>query len=588
MLLLILAGGMGGRVFAQDDLSGVYYIANNNTNAYVRDAATNWYLVPASNGGDASINIQRWTWNDDENTPLVTTYQTQKDDNSVWVVKKNSGGDYFLIHVLSNTYMTLNAGVGTNGNRRTFHMETVSTTNDNHLFNFTSHTGSPIPYSITPKTKTTGHRYLNPSNGNKATYYASATTDGGYDVGGTIGMFNKDAAGDAGSKWFIEETLLPAPTTSFDDVSGTFTISYDKIPVGFDILYTIDGSDPTVGGSRTTAVTTTTEGSMTAPVTGTYTVKAVVARYGVVLTEEASIAVYYSGRPADPTITSDDCSNTVTMSAGGFAIYYTLDGSSPDNTSTLYEGPFILGENKTIKAVAYNGSYRSELIAVYAFEASTALPTISVAGAEVTITGVDGATFFYTLDNTEPTEINGIRYSGSFSVPDGNGTITVKAIAVKDGYKASCVAEETVTLYYWIDSVEKLNALSNHASDNCMVTADIDASSFSVTVSNFSGTLDGDLHVISGLREPLFNRVSDDGIVRNVVLEDVDVNSLGSAGAICKVASGNSRIYNCGILSGTVSGSENVGGLVGLLDGTSRVVNCYSYATVSGGTMMGG
>ena len=42
------------------------------------------------------------------------------------------------------------------------------------------------------------------------------------------------------------------------------------------------------------------------------------------------------------------------------------------------------------------------------------------------------------------------------------------------------------------------------------------------------------------------------------------------------------------MLSGSVGGSEKVGGIVGLLDGTARVINCYSYADITGGTTVGG
>lgn len=51
---------------------------------------------------------------------------------------------------------------------------------------------------------------------------------------------------------------------------------------------------------------------------------------------------------------------------------------------------------------------------------------------------------------------------------------------------------------------------------------------------------------------------------------------------------GASRIYNCGVLSGSVSGTDKVGSLVGLLDGSSRVINCFSYADVTDGTDVGG
>ena len=59
-------------------------------------------------------------------------------------------------------------------------------------------------------------------------------------------------------------------------------------------------------------------------------------------------------------------------------------------------------------------------------------------------------------------------------------------------------------------------------------------------------------------------------------------------GAIAGTANGAARIYNVGILSGSVGGTGNVGGLVGLLAGTARVINCYSYANITGGTNAAG
>ena len=38
----------------------------------------------------------------------------------------------------------------------------------------------------------------------------------------------------------------------------------------------------------------------------------------------------------------------------------------------------------------------------------------------------------------------------------------------------------------------------------------------------------------------------------------------------------------------TISGSGYVGGIVGLLDGSSRVINCFSYANITAGNYVGG
>ena len=113
-------------------------------------------------------------------------------------------------------------------------------------------------------------------------------------------------------------------------------------------------------------------------------------------------------------------------------------------------------------------------------------------------------------------------------------------------------------------------------------------------VSTFNGTLEANIDPdtkmpfrISGLTTPLFTTLT--GTVKNLVLEDVGISGhSGNTGAVACEASGAARIYNVGILSGEVGGTAYTGGLVGFLDGTARVVNCYSYANITGGSNVGG
>jgi len=576
MAVMMVMGVSGA--WGQGDLTGVYYIANNNTNAFnASSAATNWYLVPASNGGDTSISNSAWQWNSSAETPLVTTYQTQKDNNSVWAVKK-SGNYYNLIHIVSGKYVVYNAPVYTN--RRAVHLQTAYPEDQNGhnaaLFAITYQSGSSAPYNIRVEQLTSSHRFLNPSKGNKPNYYG--LTDGGQtEVGGIIGIY--DGASDNGSKWFLEDAILPAPTIVYDSEANTFTISYDKIPVGFDILYSTDGNDPTIGGSNTTTITTTTERNSGAiAVTGAYTVKAVVARYGLVLTEIASQPV---GIPDNPTITlPTDCNNEATITAGGSPVYYTLDGTDPDKSSTPYTGSFVLNTDATIKAVSYNGNLRSAGITTLAYTPPySAKPTISQNGQTITITGT--GTIYYTDDGSEPGTGSSV-YNGPITLSDGSGTMTIKAVA-KDGTKnLSCVAEMTVSLGYFIDNITKLNNITNHLDERCIVINDIDASGLTASISGFTGEFDGGYYTISGLTKPLFTNLSG-GVVKNVRFSGVNITSGTNVGTVCDEAAGTTKIYNCGVLSGSISGSGYVGGLVGHISSGSsvRVVNCYNNADVS-------
>ena len=125
------------------------------------------------------------------------------------------------------------------------------------------------------------------------------------------------------------------------------------------------------------------------------------------------------------------------------------------------------------------------------------------------------------------------------------------------------------------------------------LTSDLSGSGHT-SIATFSGTIEAAIdpttkmpYRITGLDAPLFTTLT--GTVKNLVLEGVNISgNTGNTGAIAATANGAARIYNIGILSGSVGGSGNTGGLVGLLGGTARVVNCYSYATITGGSNVGG
>ncbi|WP_176780557.1 ZmpA/ZmpB/ZmpC family metallo-endopeptidase-related protein [Prevotella sp. tc2-28] len=171
------------------------------------------------------------------------------------------------------------------------------------------------------------------------------------------------------------------------------------------------------------------------------------------------------------------------------------------------------------------------------------------------------------------------------SLPSGTsyGKVMVQA---KGGTKYSGWKELEFNLY-GEPSYTDISSLSEITSSNgyYRLTADV---SDAPGVTEFSGFLDGNMHKISSVSAPLFTTLT--GTVKNLVLESVSISSGdsdGNTGAIACKANGDARIYNVGILGGSVSGTEYTGGLVGFLDGSARVINCFSYANVSGGTVGG-
>ncbi len=183
---------------------------------------------------------------------------------------------------------------------------------------------------------------------------------------------------------------------------------------------------------------------------------------------------------------------------------------------------------------------------------------------------------------------------------DGNNPFT---FTIPDGYTGAYV---TVNFYKKAEGFIQITSLSEITDMNGKYQLTADVSGVSSSLGEFKGTLDGGLHKIIGSSAPLFAS-TDGAIIRNIIFEDVNISSgdtYGDAGAVTSKAKGATRIYNCGILptsverdnkgnitgfyGSSVGGSRNVGGLVGLLDGTARVINCFSYATITGGSTVAG
>ena len=617
MFLFVMLMVMGVNVWGQTDYSGVYYIGSHGYNA--NNPNSNYYLCPT----------EGWIfykptndWSTDGTTypnPFLTTFKCKTNDyhsgdasTAVWIVEKDPDSDYYyIIQAITGKYMVSNGQIsGATANRMRVHLEAVTEGNldDKELFSLT-------PYStylvISPKSEAgwNNNQTVNNDklkwytvNGGNKDYLVGNGSNGGPGsygaTGGILGVYSKQ---DVNADFYLEPTLLPSPTinSNFNEENNNFSVTIafgDNLPAGYEILYTTNGDTPANGGATTSTYT----GSVT--ITDDCTIKAVVSRNGRILTEVASKFV---GKPAPPTITPpSDCNNIVEISAGdGISIYYTLDGTPPDNNSTPYTGSFVLNEVATIKAIAYSGNIHSNISTYNHTSPYTVKPTITQSGATITISGT--GSLYYTTDGSEP-DTGSTPYSNPFTLTGNSGdVITVKAVA-KDGSKGlSCVAEKAVTMARYISNLNELEEISSHPSDVCILTADIDASGLSESISGFTGTFDGDFYTISGLKKPLFNNVNG-ATIKNVILKDVNISGDANVGAICNEATGDSRIYNCGVLgtltetkddygnvtnitsTSTISGSGNVGSIVGLLDGTSRVINCYSYATVSGGTMAAG
>lgn len=274
----------------------------------------------------------------------------------------------------------------------------------------------------------------------------------------------------------------------------------------------------------------------------------------------------------------------------------------PDSGIEVKYGPVYHFAAQTIK-----GGNSSILITKDIDLSYIAIPTISVSGSTVTFsTTQKGMTFYYTIDGSIPkytdknasdnTENHIISNSdGTATVTLGTGLFNIRVIAVsilddsnKTGYSSSPSDVRTVDLRTLteITSLDQIDSKTGRYHLNVTEGASVSGtpSVGSTEADAFEGFLDGNLAVFS-LSAPLFKYVKGDAIIKNVIVASGDINGNG---AIAEVAKGAARIYNCGYLGGTITGTGNVGGIVGEITDNARVINCYSFAKVKGGSMRGG
>ena len=142
---------------------------------------------------------------------------------------------------------------------------------------------------------------------------------------------------------------------------------------------------------------------------------------------------------------------TISTATADATIYYTVDGSDPNTSSSVYSTPITIDAAKTIKAYAVKAGFPDSEIATaaYTIAAPCATPTFSPAAGEVekgsTVEiscATDGATIYYTTDGTDPTT-GSTEYTSAITI---NSATTIKAIAAKDGLANSAVATAAYTI----------------------------------------------------------------------------------------------------------------------------------------------
>ena len=396
-----------------------------------------------------------------------------------------------------------------------------------------------------------------------------------------------------------------APVISLDD--ATSKVSITSATEGSTIYYTTDGTTPTASS---------TEYSGPFSLSSATTLKAIAINSDY---EPSTVTESALSQVATPTIQNNGSNAiSITTTTSDATIYYTTDGSDPTTSSTEYTDPLSDSfSGITIKAIAVKAGMITSAVGSGLVKFQCATPVITRDGMTFTLScsKPTDAKLYYTLEGGSET-----LYSGPVAFTSDILPITVTALARHDNYIQSETAsmllkngagtpEDPYLIYGSTDFSNFITNVNNGeaaASASYKLASDVSASGSNAITTAFTGSFDGDGYTISGLGHALFNNVNG-GVVKNVILDNVGISSGTNVGAICNEATGATRIYNCGVLasnstvekdengydkitscSSSIRGSNYVGSIVGLLDGSSRVINCFSYANVNGGSEAGG
>ena len=213
---------------------------------------------------------------------------------------------------------------------------------------------------------------------------------------------------------------------------------------------------------------------------------------------------------------------------------------------------------------------------------------VAAGTAFITSTFTNGKTFVYKMKNATDWQAG------------GEYTYTVSLAAAKDlGYTIESDGSYTVTS---ADGLMNVAELVNGGKTDINITLDknIDLTGKGWTPigtsfkNSYTGTFDGGGHTITGLTVTtndkyagLFGYIGNAGTVKNVVMEGIQITSnhmFGCTGGVVGYSWGT--IENCSV-SGSVSGTDCVGGVVGSQKAGS-IIGCSSSATVKGKHYVGG
>ena len=434
--------------------------ANDNpirltNNDYIHDSNSKWKFVPfngtftyptppftPSTDSDKYYyeihNVQKDTYYAaTDATPDKVIFTNQANESRAWYFKEASSDNWYKYYYIVNPatggkYMYYNGTADNTGNQtKAIDVKAYDLENEDR-YQFVvvqaargDGAGRVTCYAIIPKLLI-DNLWTSSSLG-----YAQASITNGLNMG----IINSRGATN-GAHWEFKTTTFSTvcdhPVIAFDRNTGKASITTATLLPK--IYYTTDGTPPSsTNGTLYNGAFTLTEPT---------TVKAIVTKTGYTDSEVTTLTI---DKVATPTIQQETGTHNVSITTAtpGATIYYTIDGTNPTTSSTLYTGASEELGGKPIKAIAVKDNMINSDIGEGEIDIRCATPVISFNNITSTVSitcGTEGSTIHYTIDNSEPTTTS-TAYTAPFSV---TSPTTVKAIATHGELDPSVVAELSI------------------------------------------------------------------------------------------------------------------------------------------------
>lgn len=211
---------------------------------------------------------------------------------------------------------------------------------------------------------------------------------------------------------------VKVPSLSISRLDGRATLTQNLPEAGAMILYTLDGSVPSLANG------TVYSSPFTMP--DASTLKAVAVLSGVY---SSVVEGFWCNAPS---FTVSNMVVTINSRVSGSKVYYTINGSEPTSSSPSFttQGSVTLTSSATVKAYTVFKGFQSSTGQITVTKPIK--PSIAITkNGTVIIDGQYDADIYYTLDGSTPTKETGILYTTGFVLTTGSAI--VKAIRVASG-----------------------------------------------------------------------------------------------------------------------------------------------------------